>query len=230
MPWNDYIALLLVSASAGLLVLAAYFYWGLNSPRPQIFAPALAGPGLVLLVLGLYMVLTWPLGTHPTPLKPAPLAEATTVIDATTMPTTSVTTMPGPKVTEVKPAMNAAFANVGFGEPSVLFGAILLAAALSVAQRWPMHGVALLGLVGGLVDIVIGARINSAGLTQAPAVTCAGFILTGLLGILALPTVANPTKVLRTFTAILTLLAALLWGGMGLAAYWAHVAGAAEIK
>jgi uncharacterized membrane protein len=229
MPWNDYITLLLVSASAGLLVLAAYFYWGLNSPRPQVFAPALAGAGLVSLVLGLYMVLTWPLGTHPTPPKPAEAAEATMVIGATSMSTTSVTTMPTPKAKEEEPK-NAAFANVCFGEPSVLFGAILLAASLSVARRWPMHGVALLGLVGGLVDIVIGVRIRSAGLTQTPDITCIGFILTGLLGILALPTVANPTKVLRTFTAILTLLAAVLWGGIGLASYWVHVAGAAGIK
>ena len=124
--WNDYITLLLVSASAGLLVLAAYFYWGLNSPRPQVFAPALAGAGLVSLVLGLCMVLTWPLGTHPTPPKPAPLAEATTAISATSMPTTGPATMPAPKATEEKPQTNAAFANVCFGEPSVLFGAILL--------------------------------------------------------------------------------------------------------
>jgi putative membrane protein len=221
MPWNDYITLLLVSASAGLLVLSAYFYWGLNYPRPQVFAPALAGAGLILLVLGLHMVLTWPLGTHPTPPKPEAAAEARIV--------TSVTSMPASKVAMNEPK-NAAFANICFGEPSVLFGAILLAAALSVARRWPMHGVALLGLVGGLVLIVIGVRIYNAGLTQAPAVTCAGFILTGLLGILALPTVASPTKVLRTFTAVLTLLAAVIWGGMGLFAYWAHVAGAAGIK
>jgi putative membrane protein len=188
MPWNDYISLLLVNTSAGLLVLAAFFYWGLNSPRPQVFAPALAGAGLISLAMGLHMVLTWPLHD------------------------------------------GAAFANVCFGEPSVLFGTILLASALSVARRWPMHGVALLGLVGGLVLIVIGVRIHNAGLTQAPDVTCAGFCLTGLLGLLALPTVANPTKVLRTFTAVLTLLAALLWGGMGLFAYWGHVAAAAGIK
>ena len=186
--WNDYITLLLVSASAGLLVLAAYFYWGLTSPRPQVFAPALAAPGLILLAVGLHMVLTWPIKG------------------------------------------GFAFANVCFGEPSVLFGAILLAAALTVGRRWPMHGVALLGLVGGLVDIVIGAGIYNNWLTQKPDIACVGFVLTGVLGLLALPTVANPTKVLRTFTAILTLLAAMLWGGMGLVSYWAHVAGAAGIK
>ena len=140
--------------------------------------------------------------------------------------------MPAPKAVEEKPKKNAAFANVCFGETSVLFGAILLASALSVARRWPLHGVALLGLVGGLVDIVIGARIYNAWLTAMPEVTCAGFILTGLLGILALPTVANPTKVLRACTAILTLLAAVLWGGLGLYAYWGHVArrGADQIR
>ena len=188
MPWNDYITLLLVSASAGLLVLAAYFYWGLNSPRPQVFAPALAAPGLISLAMGLHMVMNWPIKD------------------------------------------GAAFANVCFGETSVLFGAILLAASLSVARRWPLHGVALLGLVGGLVDIVIGVRIYNAWVTAMPDVTCVGFILTGLVGVLALPTVANPTKALRTFAALLTLLAALFWGGMGLFAYWAHVALAAQIK
>ncbi len=178
---NDYITLMLVNTAAGLLVLAAFFYRGLASPRPQLFAPVLAAAGLVSLLVGLHMVYTWPIKG------------------------------------------GGAFANVIFGEPAVLFGAILLAAALCVGKHWPLNGVALLGLIGGVVAIVIGVRVWNAWLTKSPEITCVGFVLTGLIGLLALPTIANPVKVLRGCTSLITLLACLLWLAVGVMSYWAHI-------
>lgn len=128
------------------------------------------------------------------------------------------------------PAGINAFANVAFGEPTVLLGAILLAAALATGFRWPIHVVTAMGLIGGTVAIVIGARILDAHMTANPPVSAAGFILTGVVGVLAFPISFKPTPVLRLFLAILTLLASLLWGFTGAMAYWGHVQAAAQLK
>lgn len=193
MPANDYLTLLLVNMSAALFVAAGYFYWGLTSERPQRFSPAFALIGLVALVGGLHMVLTWPI---------------------------RMTTPNG---------INA-FANVAFGEPTVLLGAILLAAALATGFRWPIQGVTAMAMVGGIVAIVIGARILHANMTQSPPMTAAGFFLTGLVGVLSFPISLRPTRVLRLFLAILALLSALLWGFTGAMAYWGHVQAATQLK
>ena len=52
----------------------------------------------------------------------------------------------------------AHFANIAFGEMSVLFGAALLAAAVSVALRWSLVPAALYGALAGLASIVVGRR------------------------------------------------------------------------
>ncbi len=56
----DFITLLLANMTAGLLVLATFFGWGAGRERARAWAPALAVVGLVALVGGFYMALTWP--------------------------------------------------------------------------------------------------------------------------------------------------------------------------
>lgn len=187
MPMNDYLTLLLINMSAGLFVLAAFFYWGLASPNVRMWAPGLAMPGAIALIAGLHMVFAWPF--H------------------------------GP----------ASFANVAFGEMSVLLGIIFLGAALSVAFAWPLNAVAIYAAVAALAAIVVGARIMNAGLTASPPMTGAGFLLTGIVGLLALPVVGNPTRTMRLYLALLTSLAAALWTFVALTGYWAHVAAAAQL-
>jgi putative membrane protein len=60
MPF-DYITLMLVNMSAGLLILACYFLWGLGKPNEKSWAAGLAVVGLVAVVAGFHMTLTWPL-------------------------------------------------------------------------------------------------------------------------------------------------------------------------
>lgn len=57
----DYIALMLVNMAAGLFILAAYVYFGLDDPDQKRWVPAFAMPGLVALVSGLHMIFVWPL-------------------------------------------------------------------------------------------------------------------------------------------------------------------------
>jgi len=57
----DYLTLLLVNMAAGLLVLAWFFMRGFGGPNEKSWSPAFAMTGLVALVGGFYMVLTWPI-------------------------------------------------------------------------------------------------------------------------------------------------------------------------
>ena len=56
----DYIPLLLVNMAAGLVLLAVFMLRGLDSSSHR-WAPAFAIVGLVALVAGLHMTLTWPI-------------------------------------------------------------------------------------------------------------------------------------------------------------------------
>ncbi|MCE5200116.1 MAG: DUF981 domain-containing protein [Armatimonadota bacterium] len=57
----DYVTLMLINTSAALVILAAYVYSGVGAPDQRKWAPALAVPALISLVLGLHMSTTWPL-------------------------------------------------------------------------------------------------------------------------------------------------------------------------
>lgn len=61
----DYVTLMLINAAAGFFLIAAYLYWGLDTPDQSQWAPAFVLPGLVSLGTGLHMIFTWPLpGPH----------------------------------------------------------------------------------------------------------------------------------------------------------------------
>jgi putative membrane protein len=61
MPFTDYLSLMLTNMAAGLLVLAFFFLRGYGTPNERSWAAGLAAPGLVALVTGLHMTLTWPI-------------------------------------------------------------------------------------------------------------------------------------------------------------------------
>lgn len=57
----DYLTLMLVSMTAGLLVLAYYVYRGIDHEHPQRWVPGFAMAGFIALVTGLHMIFNWPL-------------------------------------------------------------------------------------------------------------------------------------------------------------------------
>ena len=183
----DYIALLLINMTAGLIILAAFLWRGFGSPGEQGWAPGLAAVGLVATAAGLHMTLTWPI----------------------------------PRLDQV----NLAFANVAYGELSVMLGALFLGGALAVAMRWSLVPLGIYAVVAGAAAVVVGMRIIHLGLTQSPWMSGIGFILTGIGGMMTLAIALTPrSQPLRVAGAALLVLAAAIWALTGYAAYWGHLA------
>lgn len=120
---------------------------------------------------------------------------------------------------------NLQFANIAFGELSVLFGVLFLAGALALACHWPLHSLALYAFFAGLTAVWVGVRIWSLGLTNTPVLAGIGFILSGLSGLLICPALyLRDNKAARTLFAALLAIAGLIWGYIGAKGYWSHLA------
>ncbi|MBD1873358.1 DUF981 domain-containing protein [Nodosilinea sp. FACHB-131] len=117
--------------------------------------------------------------------------------------------------------------NISFGETTVLFGGLYLATAIAIAQGWDLLSLAVYAFFAGLTSVVVGARIINLGQTQQPLVAGLGFILTGLGGVLAAPTLVylRGNKSWRILGAIVLLVAALVWAIVGFRGYWGHLEG-----
>lgn len=57
----DYLTLMLISMTAGFVVLAYYVYQGLDDENPQKWVPGFAMTGFIAVAAGLHMCFTWPL-------------------------------------------------------------------------------------------------------------------------------------------------------------------------
>lgn len=114
--------------------------------------------------------------------------------------------------------------NIAFGESSVLFGVLFVGAAIALAQGWELLTLAIYAFFAGVAAVVIGIRIMNLGLTKQPFLSGVGFILTGLAGICAAPTLYLKTnRAWRLFGAGVLLAAALIWAITGYMAYWSHL-------
>ncbi len=115
--------------------------------------------------------------------------------------------------------------NIAYGEMSVLFGLLFLGASLSIALGWDLLTVAIYAFFAGVAAVVVGLRIINLGLTRQPLISGIGFILTGLGGIFAAPTLYLQTnRALRIVGVIVLVVAALIWAFTGYMAYWGHLA------
>lgn len=116
--------------------------------------------------------------------------------------------------------------NIAFGETTVLFGILFITTSIALALDWDLLTVAIYGFFAGLAAIVLGIRIINLGLTRRPLVSGIGFILTGLGGVLASPTLVylRTNKAWRIMGAVVLIVAALIWAFTGYMAYWGHLA------
>ncbi len=97
--------------------------------------------------------------------------------------------------------------------------------SIALAQGWDLLTVAIYGFFAGLAAIVIGVRIINLDLTRRPLLSGIGFILTGLGGVFAAPTLYLQTnRTLRIIGAIVLIAAALIFALTGYLAYWGHLA------
>lgn len=170
--------------------------------------------GLVL--LGVYLVRSNP-GT-PSPAYSAGFLVVGLVALATGLHMTLTWPLPG----------RAMWANISFGEPTLMLGALFLGAALASMKGWSFVPLGIVSVVFGVVALTLGIVILALGLTKVPALAGAGFILTGLAGILLLPAVATAGKTFKWTSALGLFLAAAIWAFIGLGAYVSHIKGLIE--
>lgn len=115
--------------------------------------------------------------------------------------------------------------NIAYGEMSVLFGILFLGACLAIALAYDLITVAIYGFFAGVAAFVVGLRIINLNLTKQPLLSGIGFILTGLGGICAAPTLYFKTnRILRIVGAFVLVVAALIFAFTGYLAYWNHLA------
>lgn len=175
----DYITLMLFNLSAGLVLLAAYVYFGLEESNQRRWIPGFGVVGAIALVTGLHMVLTWP--------------------------------------------VTGSF-NIAFGETTLLFGALFTGTSIALAMGWELWTLAIYGAFAGLAALLIGVRMINLGLTRSPLLAGVGFILAGLGGIFAAPTLyLHTNRGLRVAGAAILLVAALIFLIIGVRSYWGHL-------
>jgi len=117
--------------------------------------------------------------------------------------------------------------NSAFGEMSVLYGVTFLGAALAIAHGWSLLPVTVFAFFSGMAAVVLGVRIVDLGLTQQPTVTGIGFVLSGLGGVFAAPTLLylRSNRPWRVLASLVLLGVAAIWASIGYYAYWNHMEG-----
>lgn len=114
--------------------------------------------------------------------------------------------------------------NVAYGEPGLFFSILFLAAAVTLTFEWEPLIPAIYGFFGAMYAVVLGIRIYTLHLGSNPLAALVGFLLTGIGGMLVLPTLQwHENRALTVVTAVILGLAALLWLYTGYDAGWGHV-------
>ncbi len=111
-----------------------------------------------------------------------------------------------------------------YGEMSVLFGGVFLGAALCMSLGWDLTAVAGYGALAGAAAVLLGVRMIDLEMTQMPLLSGAGFILSGMGGVCALPVWLwfREHRMVRIAGMLAMLGAAAIWGFIGFLAYWGH--------
>ena len=115
--------------------------------------------------------------------------------------------------------------NIGFGESTLLFGAVFLGAALALSQGWSLLPVAIYAFFAGVNALLVGFRIIDLGLTKSPLVSGIGFILAGFGGIAAAPGLnfLKKSQNFRYFAAAVLSLVSLFWAFTFYNSLWGHL-------
>jgi putative membrane protein len=115
--------------------------------------------------------------------------------------------------------------NIPYGEMSILLGMLFLAAAWTTARDLWYTPLGIYALIAGAAAVLIGIRIIDLNLTNSPALSGIGFILTGAAGICSSLVLCMPkVKLFRYLGALVLLAAAAIWAYTAALAYWSHLA------
>ena len=115
--------------------------------------------------------------------------------------------------------------NIAFGELSILFGGLLAALAWHLAKGWELRPLSFYALFAGLAALIVGTQFFRLELSQTPRLAGTGFLLAGLGGLGAYPTLRwSKNRSLRYTGASVLLVSSAIWGWFALSAFWAHLA------
>jgi putative membrane protein len=120
--------------------------------------------------------------------------------------------------------------NVGYGDTTVLFGAVFLATAIALSQGWSLVPVSIYAFFAAIDAIIVGVRIFSLQLTKEPVISAVGFVLAGVAGLGVFPflTQYRDNKVVRWLGVLLLAATAVLWGITFYGSLWGHMASFAQ--
>ena len=169
-----------------------------------------------LFVLALYLV--FGAGKEDTRAWAAPFAVAGLVAFVVGLHMTL--TWPIPKLDKA----DLRWANVAYGEMSVLLGVLFLGGALALGKGWSLAPLGAYALVASAAAAVVGVAVFCLGLSNAPTITAMGFLLTaggGMLTALALTRWGCVFS--RVLGALVVLAAAGIWALSAGMAYWGHL-------
>ena len=115
--------------------------------------------------------------------------------------------------------------NVGYGDCAALFGAVFMAASISLWQGWDLLPVSIYAFVAGIDAIIVGFSLYANKLGQEPLLAAVGFILAGLGGLGAFPFFMwfKNNKAVRWLAIIILLVAAVIWAVSFYGALWDHM-------
>jgi putative membrane protein len=121
--------------------------------------------------------------------------------------------------------------NISFGEPAVLFGALFFTLGLALLLDWDLLSLGIVAIIGGIVAIIVGLRLANLGMTKEPIVAMLGYVLTGIVGIAALPGYwLRRYPIIRILVSLAALGAAIIWAITGFGSYWGHLESFAKYK
>jgi len=115
--------------------------------------------------------------------------------------------------------------NIAFGESTLLFGAVFLGAAFSLAKGWDLLPVSIYAFFAGVEAVLVGLRIIDLGLTKSPVLSGIGFILAGLGGMSAAPglNLLKKNQYFKYAAAAVLLVISLFWAFTFYNALWGHL-------
>jgi putative membrane protein len=112
-----------------------------------------------------------------------------------------------------------------YGEMSVLLGFVFAGAGVAMAKGWNLRVVAWYAFFPGVAAVIIGVSLIALRLTLAPVLSGTGFILSGLAGIFAGPTLTwlKSDRPFRILAALVLAVTGLIWAATVYPAYWMHM-------
>ncbi len=114
--------------------------------------------------------------------------------------------------------------NIAFGEPALVFGAIMIGIAWTLYKNLSLEPLAIYALLAGIAAFVIGAQIINLGLTWSPQPLSIGFFFSGFTGVLAWPVIRyKDNNVWRISYTLVSFLAALMWSIGIVSMYWTNI-------